>query len=479
MRVPILFNGPAYESDSAFMSNQVCRNFYLRPYPEINPATGKEAFALFGTPGFEEWVNLGVEGEIRGSLVFDGNLYVVVKQSLYRVSTTGATTLLGALSSAVGLVSMATNGVDLIIVDGVAGYIWDYEAATFNQIVDPDFPVSSSVVQIDGYYLVAKDGTGQVWRSDWNNGSSWGGLAFSTAGSSPDLTKALGVSNVDVYVFGEKTTEIWVNTGAPIFNFASIPGAHIQLGIVGHHAFGAGNNAIFWVSKDDMGQGQLIQSVGRSPKSVSTPAIVREMQSWGDLSGVQVFVYEQLGHTHVVITSPSANKTLVYDSTVGQWHERSSKIVGINSRWRINTHSFFNNKHIVGDYSNGKLYELKTDIYDEDGEEMVATRRTSVIRSKQNRITVNSVQVVTEPGVGLAAGESQDVNPQAMFSWSRDGGRNWSAKAEMPLGKIGETENRAIVRQLGQGRNWTFEISISARVKRVILGAMMEAEQDG
>ena len=47
-----------------------------------------------------------------------------------------------------------------------------------------------------------------------------------------------------------------------------------------------------------------------------------------------------------------------------------------------------------------------------------------------------------------------------------------------PLGKIGEYENRAKSRQLGQGRNWVFRIRISAAVRRVILGATMEAEKD-
>jgi len=478
MNIPILFNGPAYESDSTFMSGQVCCNFYLRPYPEIDPATGTGAFALFGTPGFKEWVDLGVEVEIRGTLVFGGEIYVVGGNKLYRITAAGVKVQLGIIGSSTGPLGMATNNLDLVIVDGVGGHIWDYATATFGPIVDPDFPVGSSIVQIDGYYLVPKDGTGQVWRSDWNNGASWGGLAFSTAGSDPDLVVALAVSNRDVYVIGEKTTEIWVNAGTTPFNFVPVSGAFISKGGVGPYAVGVGNNAIFWVGKDDRGQGQLIRSIGRSPKVVSTPAIVREIQSWGDLSDLQILVYEQLDQTHIVITSPSADKTLVYDSTVGQWHERSSRIAGVDSRWRINTHSLFDNKHIVGDYTNGKLYELKTDLYDEDGEEMVSVRRTPVLRSKQNRITVDSVQVVTEPGVGLATGEDQDVDPQAMFRWSRDGGRNWSAISNMSLGKIGETENRARAIQLGQGRNWVFEISISARVKRVITGALMEAEEN-
>ena len=43
---------------------------------------------------------------------------------------------------------------------------------------------------------------------------------------------------------------------------------------------------------------------------------------------------------------------------------------------------------------------------------------------------------------------------------------------------MGEYENRARISQLGQGRNWVFRVKINAAVRRVILGAVMEVEQD-
>jgi hypothetical protein len=446
------------------LSNQVCRNFYLRPYPEGGE---RNPFALFGTPGLVGWLDLGVEVEVRGSLVFAGYMYVVAGDVLYRIATDKTVVELGNLGTMTGPVGMATNGLDLTVVDGASGYVWDYAAGTYTQIVDPDFPACRTIIHTDGYYLVPLSGSGQIWRSDFNTGLSWEGLAFSTAGADPDPIVALISSNQDVYTIGGRTTQIWVN-----------PGATTEKGCAGTFAIGKGNNAIFWVGKDEFGQGQVLRAVGRASKVISTPAITREIQSWGDLSDIQLFTYEMLDQTHVVITSPQADKTLVYDSTADQWHERSSRILGVDGRWRISTHAFFNNLHIVGDAYNGKLYELRSDAYDEDGEEMVSVRRSPILRSLQNDITIDELQIVTEPGVGLVTGEAQDVDPQAILRWSKDGGRNWSAGVDVPLGKIGETNNRARVLQLGQGDNWVFEITISARVKRVIKDALVEAEQD-
>ena len=471
----IPFCGPAYELSSTFISSQICRNFYLKHYPEV---AGDE-FVLEGTPGLILWLDPKTNSESRRTLVFGNYKYEVSGDKVLRIDSSKNVTELGTIGTSTGPLGMATNGLDLVVVDGTGGWVWDYTAETYTQITDPDFPACVSIIHTDGYYLVPKVGTGQIWRSDFNDGLSWGGLAFSTAGADPDPIVAISVHNRDVYTIGERTTEIWQNSGEATFNFVSIPSAFIQKGGVGPLAVTEGNNALYWISRDKDGQGQLMQCVGRVPSNKSTPAIIQEFQSWGDLSDIQMFSYEMEDHTHIVITSPSAGKTFVYDSTIGKWHERSTRILGVNGHWRISTHSLFNNLHLVGDFINGKIYELRLDAYDEAGATMVATRRASVIRAKQDMITVNSIELISEPGVGLESGEDEDVNPQAILKWSRDGGRTWSAEVDLPLGAIGETENRARTTQLGQGRNWVFEVSISAKVKRVITGAIAEIVVDG
>lgn len=466
----IPFNGPAYSLDPAFLSSQICRNYYLRRFPHLD----SDSMILFGTPGFVEWLDLGVEVEIRGSLVFGGYLYVVGGDTVYRIDTAKSVTELGSIGTTTKPVGIATNGLDLIVVDGTGGWVWDFGTEVWAEITDVDFPLCKSVVVSDGYYLVPALGTGQIWRSDFNDGLSWGGLAFSTAGAHPDNIVAIWVDNKDIYTVGETSTEIWTNAGLATFNFVPISPAFIQKGGVGYAAVAGGNNAIYWVGKDRNGQGQVFQCIGRVPKNVATPAIVEEIQGWGDLSDIQMFTYEQLDHTHVVITSPSAGKTLVFDSTMAEWHERSSRTLGVNGCWRIATHSLFHNLHIVGDNKNGKLYELKTDVYDENGELMVAVRRTPVIRDRQERITINNLKIITNPGVGLITGDDSDVDPQMVCRWSKDAGRTWSAGVDVSLGKIGDTENSPEITQLGQGKNWVFEITTSARVKRLVMGAVAE-----
>ena len=476
MRLPIKFNGPAYKSDSILISPEECINFYLRPIPPVDYGSGEVNYALIGTPGLELFYDSGISSGVRGSIQFGSFIYYAIFNKLYKSDISAVVTTLGTLNSSSGRISFATNGLDITLVDGDDGYVWDLTALTLTTITDVDFPGGDNIIFTDGYYLVNKPGTGQVWRSDYNDGTSWGGLAFSTAGEDPDNVVALELDGKDVWVIGQNTSVIWYNTGTGQFNFAPIDSSFIEKGSPSSFAHCSINNAVYWLSKDINGQGQVFQSIGRSPKVISTQPVASHLSTY-DLSSAYMFGYQQDGHVFVVLTVPSAETTWVYDSTVGKWHQRSSLVNGVSNRWRISSHSFFNKEHIVGDYLTGKLYKMKTDVYDEDGDDMVATRTTSITRSKQNSLTMDQVVLLMETGVGKATGAVEDTDPQALFSWSRDAGKTFSPEVDVPLGKIGSPTSPR-VDQLGQGKNWCFRLRISAAVKRVVLGAYAIAEED-
>lgn len=470
MRMEIPFCGPAYQSQSPFLSSAECINFYPRPYP----ALGETALALFATPGLEHWITPS-SGEIRGLFQHGIYVYAVSGDRLYRITSEPAAEELGTINTNVGQVSMASNGSDLILVDGVSGYVWDYGNENFVEILDPDFPICDVVVQIDGWYLVPKKGTNQVWRSDYQNGTSWSGLAFSSEGSQPDDVVSLIVDRRDVWVLGNWTSSIWRNTGASTFNFARLEGTLIDQGIVGPHARCKINNAIFWVGQDRGGHSQVFQATNRSPKVISDFPISSRISNL-QLSDCFSFSYQQEGHNFSVFTFPFSDETWVYDSTTSMWHRRSSRINSNENKWRVNCHTVLGTDHIVGDFFNGKIYKMKTDVYDEDGTPIISRRVTPTIRKNQNRITYDSLRVMFETGVGLDSGQGSD--PKAVLRWSDDGGRTWSSEIEESIGALGDYSVDVEWHQLGQGRNRVWDLWVSDPVKRVILGAVAEVEVD-
>lgn len=86
-----------------------------------------EQIAVRGTPGLTLWVTLP-GSPIRGWKEAGQYLYVVAGSVLYQVNQIGGYIALGNLSGGVssGPVSMEINETQVMIVDGVSGYVVDY-----------------------------------------------------------------------------------------------------------------------------------------------------------------------------------------------------------------------------------------------------------------------------------------------------------------------------------------------------------------
>jgi len=473
-RLEIPFTGPTYQNKSLFSAAQRCVNFFLRPYPDFNPANkGELKYMLVGTPGLVQLADLGNDGPVRGSLAYNGFLYVVSGSTLFRVDQYWAVTTLGAVEGGTLPVGMATNGVDVVVVCSTKGYSYILATGVFAQITDADFPGGNSIAYIDGYYLVNEPESQRVWRSEFNDGTTWESLQFSSAGADPDLLVAVFADHGDLWLFGENTSEPWYNTGGSGFNFARISGAKVEMGTPSIFAHTAINNSIYLLGQDKNGHGQVLQILGRQPTVVSTLPIDYFINQ-EELGEASMMAYQQEGHAFVVLHLPT--RTLVFDSVVGQWHERSSRVGGVDGRWRANTHSFFNGVNVVGDLHDGIIYSLDPDVYTEGDEPIISYRISQTLRYLQSRVTYWGIQILFQPAVGLVSGQGSD--PVALLSWSDDGGATWSNEYDVSLGKIGETLNRACWTNLGQGINRVFKVQVSDPVYRVILGAMADVEVD-
>ena len=155
---------------------------------------GKRPKCMLPTAGLVDAnLNFGVEtGGARAAFVFDGSIYQVYGSSVYRTTgSTGSlsTSLIGSISTTEGYVGIDANTYQVIFVDGVSGYIWDINAATFTRITDTGFPGSPvDVCYLDGFFLVADGGTNNFYLSSLNQGMVWsGGTATFMAVALTDL----------------------------------------------------------------------------------------------------------------------------------------------------------------------------------------------------------------------------------------------------------------------------------------------------
>jgi hypothetical protein len=138
------FMGGAYQLDSPNASNQICQNFILEPYEGV-PGKNNEEWRMKGTPACLLFKTIG-SGPMRCQHFADkvGRAFVVSGTELYEVFADATFHLWGAISSGTGTVSMADDGLQLIIADGInRSYLFTFATNVFGQIADVDAPVAS------------------------------------------------------------------------------------------------------------------------------------------------------------------------------------------------------------------------------------------------------------------------------------------------------------------------------------------------
>ena len=467
MQIP--FVGPSNKARSVNVDAQRTVNWY----PEINGLGERSEMVLYPRPGLKLFTATG-DAEVRGGEVFPvsgGDLYTVTGSELKKVTTAGAVSSIGTLSTTDGLVSMAAGRDQLVIVDGPNGYT--YDGTTFARITDADFPGGTHVVWFDGYCVVNNQTTAsndQFHISSIDDATTWNALDFATAEKKPDKLMAHVDRYRELWFIGAESSEVWYNSGNADFPLQPIQAAFSEWGTVAAFSVTRADNAILWLSRNKDGQAMVVMvAMGWTPQRVSTHAVEEAIQGYATISDARAYTFQQRGHTFYVINFPSVPATWVFDLATNLWHEWATLD---GSQFRGQVHAFFNGKQYVGDFQDGNILELDLNTYTDNGKKFPCIRESQFIHAEKRRLFHRALEVDFEHGVGNA----DATDPQVMLQWSDDGGRTWSNEYWRKIGKIGEYDARAIWRQLGSARERTYRIMVTDPVKRVLIGAYLQAD---
>jgi hypothetical protein len=341
---------------------------------------------------------------------------------------------------------------------------------------DGPFEGGGTVDITDNYFLYNKPDS-QLWAASDLLSPITDPLSFASKDGSPDDLVSIIVDRREVYLLGEMSSEVWINSGGVPFPFTRIPGTSTQQGIAAQYSMARMGNSFAYVSKNNRGEAMIVRMNGYFPERISTHAVETTLVNQ-NVSDALAWTYQLEGHEVYVVTFPSIGDnglTWAYDNTTGLWHKwlyRNTR--NEFERHRGNCCAFFNQQVLVGDYENGKIYQVAREFYTDDGAPIRRIRRAPHITSDLQRQYFHELQIQFQPGVGLSTGQGQ--NPQAMLRWSNDGGSTWSNEYWTSIGAQGKYQNRAIWRRLGWSRDKVFEVSISDPVKAVIISANLKAE---
>jgi hypothetical protein len=336
---------------------------------------------------------------------------------------------------------------------------------------DGPFQGADVVDVVDNYFVYNRPNTQQFGATSPLSPIS-PALSFSSKDGAPDNLVSIIVDHREVYLLGEVSSEVWIDSGLFPFAFQRIPGTSTQHGIAAKFSVARLGNSFAYVSRNIRGQAQIMMMNGYTPTRISTHAVENTLVDQF-ISDARAWTYQLEGHEVYVVSFPTLDLTWAFDISTGMWHKWlwvDSK--NVFHRHRGNCHASFQGINIVGDYENGQIYQLDPNNYTDNGAEIRRVRRAPHLISDYQRQYFHEFQIHFQPGVGLPDG----TEPQAMLRWSDDGGSTYSNEHWTSIGVQGAYKNRAIWRRLGQSRDRIFEVVVTDPINAVITAANLKAD---
>jgi hypothetical protein len=210
---------------------------------------------------------------------------------------------------------------------------------------------------------------------------------------------------------------------------------------------------------------------GYTPAVISTPQIdyrISKLSTFADATG---HIYKHEGHVFYVITFPTDELTLCYDIVTGQWHERTS--YPGDGRYRAAWFAQDGEKIFAGDYGNGRIYQLDSETYTDNGQPIRWFFTTQAVHGDNNMLQHVMLEIKFDTGVGGA------TDPQVYLQYSDDDGNTWSNERWRGIGKIAEFKRRVRWYGLGTSRSRIYRIGGSDAVKMNAVMARLEAQALG
>lgn len=468
---------PFFGGSTRGKSDTVTVQRRLNCYFENRPDGDKTRIACYGTPGLSLKFSLTTTSSqpVRGMVGTQSAFYVVAYNQFQSVNiTTGVAAFTGSMTSVAGNCSLAVNSgiTQVMVVDGVSGYLYTPGAATFAAIA-ASFPNGAKTCTfVSNFGVAEKPGTQQFYVSSANDLSSWPALSFGSASAYAD--NILAVDNLAgiLLTFSQQHTEFWQATGANPFPFAPILSAANEFGLAAIFSRGHVDQSLIFLAQNREGQKQVVRIQGYNANVISDADIDSLINGLSTTSDATALVYGVDTHKFYQLNFPTEGRSLLYDCSTGLWSEVQTGTTIVPARHNANFSAYVAGITYLSDYLNSNIYTLSSASYTDNGTTIVRELITRHILSAFNRIRISTLYLDMETGIGLQSG--QGSNPQIMLQYSKDNGRTWSAERWAGLGLVGQYLSRVIYRRFGSTRDATFRLRMTDPVKFVITEAAIK-----
>lgn len=311
-------------------------------------------------------------------------------------------------------------------------------------------PIFSTSTYVDGLYIATEADSGKMYASELKDGSAWATLDFAEAEADPDDVVRVLTTHRELWALGENGAEPFYNAPNLSFPFQRIANTYVHIGCLAPASAVVLVGFPIWFT--DKKQVVILQ--GYTPKIISTPQVDYQFAQYStvtDATAYEIKGYE--GHDLYILNFPTEDKTWVWDMTTGVWFKWSSGAAG--GRHKGNCYSFFNDKHTIGDYTNGKLYQLSSGTYTDDGTAIARKRVFPVKPEGRNPVSHNLLEVLF----------NNLTSASILLRYSDDDGDTWVSAGTIVV------SDEAKWRRIGLAKDRLYEITTSTGENATIYGA--------
>lgn len=482
-RIPLI--SASYAGKSVIASGQECVNLYA----EVNATVDPQApvpITYYQTPGTELFANSNTNAKIRGEYRTSiDTAYFVVGPSVFYLIKDGTAIQIGNIADTPSQVYFKDNGLAVILVDGVRGYVIDMTSNNnFAQITDPNFYGADFIDLLDTFFIFNRPGTNQFYISVSN--ASYALLSTTGAFDPLDIAAKSGFSDPivgimvvhrELWLIGQLTTEIWIGTGAADFYFQEVQGAYINHGSSARYSIASQDVLVFFLQQDQQGNGLVLQGQGYDVTEISTPRIVAEFKGYVTLSDAIGFCFQISDHSFYALVFPTANKGWLYDLSTKQWLEWNwSDVNGNLNRPRANCCMFAFGFVLVGDWENGNILKLNPNVFTDyfpdtpTGEIIRIKTLTHLTGKDYERLSYKNF----DADISVGTITDQDADPQIFLSWSDDKGVSYGNPVAQSMGKTGEFLTTVSWNRLGLARDRIFKLQWSVNANVALNGGFVD-----
>jgi hypothetical protein len=496
--------GPSYALKSKPIDVQITMNWMP---VNVGIATSAAQWVLYPTPGYThlQFRLDGVVydelpctqiGHIRGMYYTStgllgssvGFLVAVAAEAVFKIDPPGTDGIspiqrLGTVSNLAGQVSIIDDGFGCIISDNVTIYRLDFKTGLFGSLGTESPLEATSVSFYNGLSICAgkiegKQSNTFFWSDGYDN-ATWNALSYASAEGFADPISCVKKSAQNIWFFGIRSFEVWGWTGAKDLPFQRLNGSMGNIGAATPAAVVEIGEQIAFLGSGAIGTRKAYITDGFVPKAISTPALEEEWTTYKAFDDAIAWAYTHEGFTFYVCTWLTDNATWVYCLETGQWHNRATRGASDDSynRWRVVQGAYAYDKMYCGDLEGTRIYQLSSDVYTEDGVQIVRRRRGPHMTKGQGKVKYNSITIACETGMGDPYG--QGSQPQLMLKYSNDGGRTFGTELWKTTGRLGEYKTRLKWLRQGEARDRVYEIFASDPVRWVITGCELDIEDCG